>query len=52
MTVALEGGALWELAESDALLAVGDTVSLRRASLGSFLMVTPTNRVHRAQRLR
>jgi hypothetical protein len=52
MTVALEGGAVWELAEADRVLAVGDTVDIHRAALGSFLMVTPSKRVHRVRRLR
>jgi len=51
MTVALEGGAVWELAEADRLLAVGDIVDIRRAALGSFLMVTPSKRMHRVRRL-
>jgi hypothetical protein len=51
MTVALDGGAVWELAEADRLLAVGDTVDIRRAALGSFLMVTPSKRMHRVRRL-
>jgi hypothetical protein len=52
MTVALDGGAVWELAEADRLLAVGDTFDIRRAALGSFLMVTPSKRTHRVRRLR
>jgi hypothetical protein len=52
MTVALEGGALWELDEGDPLLAVGDTVNIRRAALGSFIMETPSKRIHRVHRLR
>jgi hypothetical protein len=51
MTVALEGGAVWELADADRLLAIGDTVDIRRAALGSFLMVTPSKRMHRVRRL-
>ena len=51
MTVALEGGAVWELAEADRVLAVGDTVNIRRAALGSFLLVTPSKRMHRVRRL-
>jgi len=51
-TVTLEGGAVWELRdEEDPLLAVGDTVLIRRAALGSFLMDTPTKRTHRVRRL-
>jgi hypothetical protein len=51
-TVILDGGAVWELLdEADPLLAVGDTVTLRRAALGSYLMYTPTQRTHRVRRL-
>jgi hypothetical protein len=52
MTVTLEGGQLWELLDPDPLLAVGDTVTITRASLGSFMLQTPTRRLHRARRLR
>jgi hypothetical protein len=52
MTVTLDGGALWELVDdSDSLLAVGDTVTIKRAALGSYLMSTPTKRTHRVRRL-
>ncbi len=51
MTVQLEGGALWELAEPDPLLAVGERVTITRASLGSYLMQTPSRRTHRVRRL-
>ena len=50
-TVTLEGGALWELAEPDALLAAGDEVTVRRAALGSYFMDTPSHRRHRVRRL-
>lgn len=52
LTVALEGGQLWELDGPDALVASGDTVIIRRAALGSFLMTTAQARVHRVRRLR
>jgi hypothetical protein len=51
MTVTLEGGALWELEDSDPLLAVGDAVTITRASLGSYLLHTPSHRTHRVHRL-
>jgi hypothetical protein len=51
MTVTLEGGQLWELDDADPLLAAGDTVTLTRATLGSFLMQTPSKRTHRVHRL-
>lgn len=50
-TVTLEGGQLWELADSDPLLAAGDAVTIRRAALGSFELTTPTKRTHRVHRL-
>ena len=52
MTVLLEGGALWELDDADPLLAVGETVTVTRAVLGSYIMHTPSHRTHRARRLR
>ena len=50
-TVSLEGGAVWELDEPDPLLHVGDVVTITRATLGSYLMHTPTRRTHRVRRL-
>jgi hypothetical protein len=50
-TVTLEGGQLWELDETDPLLAQGDAVTIRRAALGSFIMTTPSQRTHRVHRL-
>ena len=52
MTVLLEGGALWELDDGDPLLAVGDTVTIKRATFGSFIMNTSSHRSHRVRRLR
>jgi hypothetical protein len=52
VTVLLEGGALWELDQPDPLLAVGDTVTITRASLGSYMMRTSSKREHRVRRLR
>jgi len=52
LTVALEGGQLWELDGPDALLAGGDAVTITRAALGAFLMTTPQGRTHRVRRLR
>jgi hypothetical protein len=51
-TMTLEGGALWLLDEKDPLLAVGDTVAISRGLLGSFLMETPTKRLHHVRRIR
>lgn len=51
MTATLEGGEVWELDDADPLLAAGDTVTISRARLGSFLMQTPSKRSHRVRRL-
>lgn len=51
-TVSLEGGAMWQLAGSDALLANGDSVTVKRAALGSYVLTTPSGRTHRVRRLR
>ena len=50
-TVTLEGGALWLLDERDPLLDVGDTVTISRGLLGSFLLETPTKRLHHVRRI-
>jgi hypothetical protein len=52
MTVLLEGGALWELDDADPLLAAGETVTVTRAVLGSYILHTPSHRTHRVRRLR
>ena len=49
--VRLDNTQSWELDQPDPLLAVGDKVTIRRATLGSFLLTTPTNRVHRVRRI-
>jgi hypothetical protein len=50
-TVSLEGGELWELDATDPLLAEGDSVMITRGTFGSFLLTTPTGRIHRVQRI-
>jgi hypothetical protein len=49
--VRLDNAQAWELDQADPLLSVGDKVIIRRATLGSFLLTTPTKRVHRVRRL-
>ncbi len=51
-SVTLDGGQLWELDSPDPLLATGDTVTIKRAALGSFILKTPSGRTSRAYRLR
>ena len=51
--VLFDNGQTWEYEEDgDYLLAIGDSVTIRRASLGSFLLVTPSKLVHRVRRIR
>jgi len=50
-SVTLEGGQIWELDSSDPLLAKGDSVTIKRALLGSFMLKTPTGRTYRAYRI-
>jgi hypothetical protein len=51
-TVELTGGQLWELDGSDPLLVTGDSVTISRATFGSFLMRTAKGRTLRVRRLR
>jgi hypothetical protein len=48
----LDNGQAWELDEADPLLAPGDAVTIRRATLGSYLLITPSKRSHRVRRTR
>jgi hypothetical protein len=51
-TVTLEGNEVWELDSADPVLAKGDAVTVKRGTLGSFILTTPTGRLHRVHRLR
>jgi hypothetical protein len=51
-SVTLDGGQLWQMESEDPLLKVGDAVTIKRATLGSFIMTTPTGRTYRVYRLR
>lgn len=51
-TVALEGNQVWELDSADPVLAKGDTVTVKRGTLGSFILTTAAGRLHRAHRVR
>jgi hypothetical protein len=50
-TVRLDNAQSWELNEADPLLSVGDKVTIRRAAMGSFLLMTSTKRLHRVRRI-
>ncbi len=49
--VSLDNGQLWTFNAPDALLRVGDAVTIKRASLGSFLMTTPSRHTYRTERV-
>jgi hypothetical protein len=49
-TLVLDNGQTWTIMDAAARLAVGDLVSIRRAALGSFLMMTPAKHSYRVRR--
>jgi hypothetical protein len=51
-TVTLEGDQVWELDGGDPLLRAGETVTVKRGTLGSFILTTAGGRLHRVHRVR
>jgi hypothetical protein len=51
VTVTLEGDQVWELDNADPVLAAGETVTVKRGTLGSFILTTAAGRIHRVHRL-
>jgi hypothetical protein len=50
--VTLDNGQVWEYQDDpDSLLSIGDSVTIKRASLGSFILLTPTKLSHRVRRI-
>jgi hypothetical protein len=49
--VVLDDGQTWTFTDSDQQLRPGDSVTIKRAALGSFLMTTPSRRSYRVRRL-
>jgi hypothetical protein len=47
----LDNGQTWEFTENDPRVRPGDTVTIKRAALGSFLMLTPSRRSYRVERV-
>jgi hypothetical protein len=47
----LDNGQTWGFTETDPRVRPGDTVTIKRAALGSFLMLTPSRRSYRVERL-
>jgi hypothetical protein len=48
----LEGDLVWELYSADPVLKIGDAVTVKRGTLGSFILTTPAGRLHRVHRVR
>jgi hypothetical protein len=51
-TVVLDSGQTWTVMDNDGRLASGDAVTIKRAALGSFLMMTPSNHSYRVRRIK
>jgi hypothetical protein len=47
----LDNGQTWHFTEQDPRVRPGDTVTIKRAALGSFLMMTPSRHSYRVERL-
>ena len=52
LLVTLDNGQVWQLTGEDARVNVGEQVMIRRASLGSFLLITKLKFVYRAHRIK
>jgi hypothetical protein len=50
--VVLDSGETWSVMDNDGRLSSGDAVTIKRAALGSFLMMTPSNHRYRVRRLK
>lgn len=50
--ITLDNGQSWTLVDPQGSLRPGDSVRIKRAALGSFLMTTPRRRSFRVERVR
>jgi hypothetical protein len=50
--VVLDSGQTWTVLDPDGRLSRGDAVTIKRAALGSFLMLTPSNHSYRVRRVK
>jgi len=51
-TVVLDSGQTWTVLDDDGRLSAGDAVRIKRATLGSYLMFTPSNHSYWVRRAR
>ena len=52
VSVTLDNGQVWSVADDASRLSVGDPVTIRHAALGSFLMTTPDRHAYTVHRVR
>jgi len=52
VTVTLDNGQTWAVSDADSRLQSGDTVTIRHAALGSYLLTTTARHSYRVQRLK
>jgi hypothetical protein len=50
--VVLDSGETWTVMDNDGRLSSGDAVTIKRAALGSFLMMAPSNHSYRVRRVK
>jgi hypothetical protein len=50
--VTLDSGQVWAVAANDGRLSAGDAITIKRASMGSYLIVAPSHNTYRAKRLK
>jgi hypothetical protein len=50
--IVLDNGETWSVADSDGWLATGQAVRIKRAAMGSFLMLIPSNHSYHVRRLK
>jgi hypothetical protein len=50
--IVLDNGETWSIADSDGWLATGQAVRIKRASMGSYLMLIPSNHSYHVRRLK
>jgi hypothetical protein len=50
--IVFDSGQIWTVLDNDGRLAAGDAVTIKRAALSSFLMMTPSNHSYRVHRVK
>jgi hypothetical protein len=48
----LDSGQTWTVLDDDGRVSAGDAVTIKKATLGAFLMMTPSHHSYRVRRLR